>query len=171
MKQTSDSGMWLTVGGMLALLGGRKLAGLGMLGKGMSQIEAAWRENHPEFQGGFKDRWNEAARFYAATHSNKVNRWLHMAGIPLIASGAVGLLLFKPFRPFWFVSATSFVGGWALNIVGHSVFEKNKPAFADDPLSFVVGPVWDVQQFFKGSSDVRVKFTPSPAPNAHHAQA
>lgn len=170
MKTKSDSGMWLTVGGMAALVAGRKLAGLAAVAKGISQIEAAWRANHPEFQGGFKERWNEAARFYASTHHNKTNRILHMIGIPMIVTGAVGLIVFKPFRPFWFASASTFVGGWALNIVGHSVFEKNKPAFADDPLSFVVGPVWDVQQWMKSSSDVKVKFTPT-ATTAAHAQA
>ena len=170
MKQRSDSGMWLTVGGMLGLVAGRKIEGLTMVAKGLSKIEEAWRANHPEFQGGFKDRWNEAARFYAATHTNKTNRILHMVGIPMIAGGALGLIVFKPFRPFWFASASTFVGGWMLNIVGHSVFEKNKPAFADDPLSFVVGPVWDVQQFIKGRSEIRVQFTPT-APQVVHAQA
>ena len=33
-----------------------------------------------------------------------------------------------------------------MNIVGHAVFEKNRPAFADDPLSFLAGPVWDLGQ-------------------------
>ncbi len=170
MKQKSESGMWLTVGGMLGLVVGRKLEGLTMVAKGLSQIEAAWRANHPEFQGGFKERWNEAARFYAATHVHKTNRVLHMVGIPMIAGGALGLILFKPFRPFWFASASTFLGGWVLNIAGHSVFEKNKPAFADDPLSFVVGPVWDVQQFFKGRSEVRVQFATKTSSTAH-AQA
>jgi uncharacterized membrane protein YGL010W len=43
-------------------------------------------------------------------------------------------------------SAAAFAGGWALNILGHMVYEKKKPAFAEDPLSFVAGPVWDAKQ-------------------------
>src|SRR5260370_37721173 len=35
-----------------------------------------------------------------------------------------------------------FVGGWALQYVGHYVFEKNKPAFYSDPYYLLVGPVW-----------------------------
>ena len=31
--------------------------------------------------------------------------------------------------------------------MGHAAFEKNAPAFKDDPLSFLAGPVWDLQQF------------------------
>ena len=46
----------------------------------------------------------------------------------------------------WGVAAGSFAFGWGLNIVGHQFFEKNAPAFKDDPLSFIAGPVWDLQQ-------------------------
>ena len=70
-----------------------------------------------------------------------------MAGIPLIVGGAAGLLAFKPYRPAWTVAAGTFAVGWGLNIVGHAAFEKNAPAFKDDPLSFLAGPVWDLQQF------------------------
>jgi uncharacterized membrane protein YGL010W len=41
-----------------------------------------------------------------------------------------------------------------LNIVGHACFERRAPAFSDDPLSFVAGPVWDLQQLsarFRGA--------------------
>jgi uncharacterized membrane protein YGL010W len=34
-----------------------------------------------------------------------------------------------------------------MNLVGHAVFEKNRPAFADDPLSFLAGPAWDLRQW------------------------
>ena len=66
----------------------------------------------------------------------------------MIAGGAVGLLLFSPYRPLWFISAGSFTAGWVLNFVGHGVYEKRAPAFADDPLSFFAGPVWDFKQLF-----------------------
>lgn len=133
----------LTAGGMGALLLGRKLTGLGMFAKGALGLEQAWREAHPAFDGTLADRWEEAIGFYEATHADPVNRKLHVIGIPMILGGTAGLLLFKPFRPPWFVAASSFTTGWALNIIGHAMFEKNAPAFSDDPLSFIAGPVWD----------------------------
>ena len=54
--------------------------------------------------------------------------------------------------------------GWAFNIVGHAVYEKNAPAFADDPLSFIAGPAWDLQQMLAkwgGKADVA---SPAPEP-------
>jgi uncharacterized membrane protein YGL010W len=35
-----------------------------------------------------------------------------------------------------------FVGGWALQFVGHYVFEHNKPKFFGEPLNLLVGVVW-----------------------------
>lgn len=145
-SSASPKDLALTVGGMSALLAGCKLGGLAMFAKGVQGIERHWRSKHPGFSGGFKARWNEAVKFYEATHRHPVNRKLHIAGIPLILAGAGGLLVSPPLSPPWAASASSFAFGWALNIIGHSVFEKNRPAFADDPLSFIAGPVWDAQQ-------------------------
>jgi len=137
-----------TAGGMVALLAGRKLTAIGLFAKGVYGLEQGWREAHPEFKGDLKERWDLAIENYEATHADEKNRILHQIGIPMIAGGAVGLLLFSTYRPAWFLAATTFTAGWALNIVGHYK-EGNKPAFADDPLSFLAGPVWDVQQTFK----------------------
>ncbi|MCP4503503.1 MAG: DUF962 domain-containing protein [Deltaproteobacteria bacterium] len=134
-----------TVAGMTTLLTGQKIAGLSMVFKGLRGIEAQWREAHPDFDGDLAARWEEAITFYEDTHSEPTNRKLHVVGIPMVLGGAAGLLIFRPFRPFWFASASSFAAGWGLNIVGHFVFEKNAPAFADDPLSFIAGPVWDLK--------------------------
>ena len=142
-------------GGMVGLLTGRKVMALSMFTKGAMALEDEWRKAHPDFQGNFADRWSRAIRFYDQTHRNPTNRKLHIIGIPIIVGGAAGLLVFSPFRPAWFVSAGAFVFGWGLNFVGHGVFEKNAPAFADDPLSFVAGPVWDFQQVF-GKGGVQV---------------
>jgi hypothetical protein len=136
----------LTGGGMLALLAGRKIEAATMFARGMQGLEQQWRDAHPEFQGGIRERWQHAEDFYEATHTNDTNRFLHIVGIPVIVGGTVGLLAFKPYRPLWFMSAGAFAGGWALNFVGHAVYEKAAPAFADDPLSFVAGPVWDLKQ-------------------------
>lgn len=134
------------VGGMGALAAGGKLSALALFAKGVQGLEATWREKHPEFTGGFGERWRKAAEFYEATHQNPTNRVLHMVGIPMIVGGAVGLLVSPSFSPPWVASAGTFAAGWALNIAGHAFFEKNAPAFADDPLAFVAGPLWDLQQ-------------------------
>jgi len=139
----------MAAGGMVGLLTGQKLVALGLFAKGAKGLEECWREAHPNFTGGMDARWREAIEFYEATHLNSTNRKLHTWGIPPIVAGATGLLLFRPFRPAWFVSATAFTGGWIVNFIGHGFYEKNAPAFADDPLSFLAGPVWDLQQMRK----------------------
>jgi len=138
----------LTAGGMAALLAGRKLVALGMFTRGIYGLEQSWRETHPDFNGSWSERWTRAVNFYESTHINETNRKLHRIGIPMILGGTVGLLMFKPFRPTWFVAASSFTAGWALNLVGHYGYEQNAPAFGDDPLSFLAGPMWDARESF-----------------------
>jgi uncharacterized membrane protein YGL010W len=61
-----------------------------------------------------------------------------------------------------------------LNFIGHGKYEKNAPAFADDPLSFIAGPVWDFQQILRkdgasavttspGDGDTQSDWTNAPA--------
>jgi hypothetical protein len=135
------------VSGMGALITGQKVVALAMFGKGARGLEECWREAHPDFRGGLQQRWQKALDFYESTHTHPANRKLHVIGIPIILGGAAGLLIFSPFRPLWFVSAGAFASGWALNILGHAAYEKNTPAFADDPLAFVAGPAWDFKAF------------------------
>lgn len=147
LPRGKDRGLLLVGGGMAALLAGRKVAGLALFARGVADIETAWRAAHPGFPGGFKARWGEAVTFYEATHRNPTNRALHRVGIPLILGGALGLVAMPSYSPPWWGAAGSFAAGWALNLVGHAVYEKNRPAFAEDPLSFVAGPVWDLRQW------------------------
>jgi hypothetical protein len=162
----------MTAGGLVALLAGRKITALALFGKGMQGLEKAWREAHPDFTGGLAERWEKALAFYDATHKDPMNRKLHIIGIPFIVAGSVGLLIFPAYRPLWGLSAASFVGGWVLNFIGHGRFEKNAPAFADDPLSFVAGPVWDFQQLFRkdAAQAAAAEATPSSG-NGSRAQA
>ena len=149
-------GVALTVGSMGALMAGRKISSLTMLYKGMKDIEAEWRLAHPEFEGGLKARWDEAISFYESTHQDDTNRKLHIIGIPIIVGSTVGLFVFPSYSPPWILAAAGFAGGWALNIAGHVFFEKNAPAFTDDPLSFVAGPIWDlknIRSVFMGSAE------------------
>lgn len=134
-----------TYGGMGLLLAGQKTLGLVVFAKGFAGLEEAYRATN-EFEGTAEERWARAVAFYEATHQDGMNRLLHQLGIPMILSGAAGLLFFKPFRPLWAISAGSFTLGWTLNFIGHGVFEKKAPAFADDPLSFIAGPAWDLGQ-------------------------
>lgn len=134
------------IAGMATLLTGQKASALTMFARGVALLERSWRERNPQFEGGFKERVAESVRFYEETHRHPTNRKLHQIGIPMIVGGAAGLLLAPAFRPVWLASAGSFALGWGLNIVGHSGFEKNRPAFSADPLSFITGPLWDVKQ-------------------------
>ncbi len=143
-KETRD--LAFTGAGVLALLAGRRVTSLGLVARGLYGLERTWRKNHPEFEGSFGERWKLAEAFYEKTHQNETNRWLHIVGIPIIVGGTVGLYAFRPFRPAWFASAGAFTFGWVLNFIGHGIFEKSAPAFKDDPLSFVAGPVWDLKQ-------------------------
>lgn len=138
----------LLVGGMGALMVGARAPALALFGTGFRGLEREWRRKR-NFDGTWRERWDRAARFYEATHKDPTNRALHIVGIPMIVGGAAGLLAFRPLGltgPLWAASAGSFAVGWGLNLVGHAVYEKNAPAFAEDPLSFVAGPVWDAQQ-------------------------
>lgn len=148
------------IGGMGLLFLGRKLEGLALFTKGAYDLETVYRDEHPELEPGFEPRWENAIEFYNETHQEPTNRILHMWGIPLIVGGAIGLLATKSYKKPWIFSAAAFGIGWALNILGHAKYEKNKPAFTDDPLSFIAGPVWDTKQMMnkmgKKSSNISV---------------
>jgi uncharacterized membrane protein YGL010W len=73
---------------------------------------------------------------YAAAHTQLGTRVTHMFGIPMI----VAALPMFPFNPL--LSGGLFVGGWALQFIGHYVFEKNDPKFFGDPMNLFVGVVW-----------------------------
>lgn len=75
---------------------------------------------------------------YQAEHTHPLCKLTHYVGIPMIvASLPVGL-----FSPA--LGVGMFTGGWALQFVGHYVFEKNQPAFFANPLYLLVGVVWVV---------------------------
>jgi hypothetical protein len=149
-SSTATLGVALSFAGMGALCAGFKKSALTLFGAGIKLLEKDWRARHPEFHGTGAERWQESLRFYRETHQNETNRTLHLIGIPLIVGGAAGLFSSKPFSPvtgpLWVGSLGAFAAGWALNLVGHAAFEKRAPAFSDDGLSFVAGPVWDFQE-------------------------
>ena len=146
-------GVSLSVFGMGALCFGFKRSALSLFAAGVGQLEKDWRDRHPDFQGGLAERWQHSLQFYRETHQHPVNRKLHVVGIPLIVGGALGLLASRPFSPvsggIWLGSLAAFGGGWALNILGHAKYEGRAPAFSEDGLSFIAGPVWDLQQLLQ----------------------
>lgn len=166
-KGSKTRDMALLVGGTGALVTGQRGPAIALFVEAMRGLEERWRAEHPEFSGGLRERWRLAAQAYDESHQDPTNRALHIVGIPMIAAGTAGLLLARPVSPItapiWWGSLGVFTTGWALNFVGHGWFEKNAPAFADDPLSFVVGPVWDLKQIAKRFVFVR-KGAPAARP-------
>lgn len=145
-------GVTLAVGGMGALCCGLKLPGLAVFALGVFQIERDWRLRHPDFEGGLEARWQAALAFYRETHQHPTNRTLHVVGIPMIVGGAAALFASVPVQPVWAGGLALFGLGWGLNIMGHAGYEKRAPAFSEDGLSFLAGPVWDLQQLFSRAS-------------------
>jgi uncharacterized membrane protein YGL010W len=80
---------------------------------------------------------------YAQEHTQLGTRITHMIGIPLIVASIPTAFVNPP------VAGGMFVGGWALQYVGHWVFEKNSPAFYGDPYYLLVGPVWVTAEWLR----------------------
>src|SRR3974377_147438 len=60
--------------------------------------------------------------YYRTQHTSKGVRATRLIGTPIIAAG-MPLMFAKPK-----VGATMFIGGWAMQIIGHRLFEKNLPS-------------------------------------------
>jgi uncharacterized membrane protein YGL010W len=80
---------------------------------------------------------------YRTEHSKLGTRVTHFVGIPMIVASL----------PTAFVNplagAGLFAGGWALQFVGHYVFEKQPPSFFSDPLYLLVGPLWVLMELLE----------------------
>lgn len=68
---------------------------------------------------------------------------------------AVGPLLYAAHRTAqvsWSFGAAMFVvffvGGWILQLIGHSVFEKRRPAFTDNLIQLLIGPLYFAAELF-----------------------
>jgi uncharacterized membrane protein YGL010W len=73
---------------------------------------------------------------YRREHSQLGTKITHMIGIPMILAS----LPIVPVNPV--VGVGLFAGGWALQFVGHYVFEKNDPAFFGDAWNLYIGAIW-----------------------------
>jgi uncharacterized membrane protein YGL010W len=73
---------------------------------------------------------------YARGHQSRANRVLHMVGTPMILASIPLALVVPP------LAGLLFVTGWGLQFVGHYAFEGQGPRFVDEPLFFLIGPIW-----------------------------
>jgi uncharacterized membrane protein YGL010W len=80
---------------------------------------------------------------YAKEHTKLGTKLTHMVGIPMIVVSVPTAVVNPP------LAGGLFVSGWALQFIGHSVFEKNKPAFFGDPYYLLVGPVWAATEWLQ----------------------
>jgi uncharacterized membrane protein YGL010W len=78
---------------------------------------------------------------YEEEHKNLGTKLTHMIGIPMI----VAALPIIPFSPALGIGL--FVLGWIFQLIGHAVFEHNKPSFTGDWFYLLIGPVWVAIEF------------------------
>lgn len=172
VRDPKNRDLALVGAGMVGLMTGAKATSTALFVKGAMGLEQAYLREHPELDGEWKARWKAAVDFYDETHQDPTNRVLHTVGIPMILGGALGLLAAPRYSPPWWVANGSWTAGWFLNFVGHGLFEKGAPAFADDPLSFLAGPVWDfVRLKDRVASTVRPTEAPTDVPPPRSAPA
>src|SRR6476619_6197304 len=89
----------------------------------------------------FKKPLGDYLAEYAADHAQLGTRLTHMVGIPMMVASVPML----PFNPA--LAGGLFVGGWALQLAGHRLFdeerlEKNHPKLFSDPANLLVGVLW-----------------------------
>lgn len=59
----------------------------------------------------------------------------------LMAAALIGLLALGAVTPWWIVVIAAILG-WTVQLLGHVLFEKNKPAFTDNMVQTLVGPLF-----------------------------
>jgi hypothetical protein len=76
--------------------------------------------------------------YYRTQHTSTGVRATHLVGTPIIAAG-LPLMFAKPR-----LGAPMFVGGWAMQILGHKLFEKNLPSTHKGWITYQLTGVIDV---------------------------
>lgn len=70
-----------------------------------------------------------------------------VAAIPLLfIAGAIANSVSVAW--LWIISVTLFVLGWALQIVGHQVFEGKRPTLLDNPIQVLISPMYIFAKLF-----------------------
>lgn len=94
----------------------------------------------------------EKMDYYRSQHTTRGIRATHMVGIPAVTM-AMPLMLGRPR-----VGVPLFLGGWALQVLGHKVFEKNSPALTKGFLTYQFCGLafWceEMVELISGQSDV-----------------
>ncbi len=72
----------------------------------------------------------EKMAYYRSQHTTPGIRATHLVGIPAVTV-SLPLMLGRPR-----VGVPMFLGGWALQVLGHKVFEKNSPALTKGFLTY-----------------------------------
>lgn len=94
-------------------------------------------------------------RLYRQEHRTVGCKLTHMFGVPLIVASVITLFF------TWKLALIMFVVGWALQLIGHYVFEGNRPVLFSDPSNpltyfyavIFVGEEWVRLLTLKGLSD------------------
>jgi len=92
---------------------------------------------------------------YSQEHTKPMTRLTHFFGIPMIVASLPLALVNKR------LAAQLFVGGWALQALGHRI-EGNRPAFFRDPFYLMVGPLWVAREV----SEIMMSCGKTPARSA-----
>ncbi len=90
------------------------------------------------------ERLESAVDSYQARHTHPVTRAVHVASLPLIAGGTVGLFMSRPLFPLWNLSVGALGVGYAVNVGTQLALEEAPLLEGGDPLALAVGPLWDI---------------------------
>jgi uncharacterized membrane protein YGL010W len=78
---------------------------------------------------------------YSMSHQNRVNRFCHTVGIPMIAVSLVLFVVAIFVSALWKLALLLFVLGWIFQFIGHAV-ERKPPEFFHDWRFLLVGLRW-----------------------------
>lgn len=96
-------------------------------------------------------------RTYQRDHQHPMNRLTHLVGIPAIVA-SLPLLVKRPG-----LGAKLFVGGWALQFLGHW-FEAKPPSFVSRDWRYLaIGPLWIANEWAEILTGKAI-YTPPSAP-------
>jgi uncharacterized membrane protein YGL010W len=70
-------------------------------------------------------------------------------GLGLAMGAVIGAMAWASlYLPVWAAPA-AFVLGWIFQLVGHAYYEKKSPAFADNLVHVLVGPMWVLKEVLR----------------------
>lgn len=109
------------------------------------------------------DSFQKHLQFYRQSHSTPGCKLTHMFGIPIIVA-SLPMLIFN-----WQLGLGMFFIGWALQFVGHYVFQKNHPAFVQvprDPKAYTVALLFVAEEWCRLATGKRLVESTGPTETA-----